>query len=270
MITFIVDAAIVLALAFFAWRGAKKGLILMAFSLLAVFVAWFGARAVTDSFTRPVANIIRPSIELHIEQALSAQTPAGDAEARPSSGVSGGDGTAEPSPSVPAVVLPGTSISATHNSYAGYTLEQVLESLEQSGLFLGLQGFLAQAVEEERLEVVTTAVEAAAAYLAELAAGALLFALSFLLILLLWFLVSRALDLAFRLPILHSVNAALGAVLGLVKGVVIALVVVWLLRVSGVLTDANAGPVANLMTLEGLSLALNNLIQNAAGFSAAA
>ncbi len=257
MITFIVDAAIVLALAFFAWRGAKKGLILMAFSLLAVFVAWFGARAVTDSFTRPVANIIRPSIELHIEEALSAQPPAGDAEARPS-------------PSVPAVALPGTSISAAHNSYAGYTLEQILEALEQSGLFLGLQGFLLEAVEDERLEVVTTAVEAAAAYLAELAAGALLFALSFLLILLVWFLVSRALDLAFRLPVLHSVNALGGGLLGLVKGVVIALVVVWLLRVSGVLTDSSAGPVASLMTIEGLSRTLNNLIQNAAGFSAAA
>ncbi len=257
MITCIIDVAIVLALAFFTWRGAKKGLILMLFSLLAVFVAWFGAKAVADSFTRPVANIIRPSIELHIERALSGQAPAGDGEA-------------EPSPSAPAIALPGSSISAAQASYAGYSLEQVLTALDQSELFTGLRGFLIEAVEEEQLQVVTTAVEAAAAYLAELMAGALLFALSFLLILLVWFLASRALDLAFRLPILHSVNAVGGALLGLVKGVIIALVVVWLLRVAGVLTDSTAGPVANLMTVEGLSRMLDDLIQNAAGFSVAA
>ena len=45
------------------------------------------------------------------------------------------------------------------------------------------------------LEVTTTAAAAVAAYLAQLVANALLFGLSFLLILLVWFLVSRALDL---------------------------------------------------------------------------
>ena len=62
MTTYIIDIAIFLALAFFAWRGAKRGLILTLFSLLAIFVAFFGARAVASTFSQPVADILRPSI----------------------------------------------------------------------------------------------------------------------------------------------------------------------------------------------------------------
>ena len=69
-----------------------------------------------------------------------------------------------------------------------------------------------------------------AAYLAGLIAWAALFILSFFLILLVCFLVSHALDLAFRLPILSAVNTAGGALLGLVKGALLLFFAVWLLR----------------------------------------
>ena len=58
MTTYIIDIAIFLALAFFAWRGAKRGLILTLLSLLAIFVAFFGARAVASTFSQPVADIL--------------------------------------------------------------------------------------------------------------------------------------------------------------------------------------------------------------------
>jgi len=241
MTTYIIDIAIFLALAFFAWRGAKRGLILTLFSLLAIFVAFFGARAVASTFSQPVADILRPSIQQSINGVLTGQTPG----ALPSPGPEGSpspapeDGT-EPEPD--------------------FTLQEVLDLIGESELFSGLRGFLEEAVEEQVLEVTTTAAAAVAAYLAQLAANALLFGLSFLLILLVWFLISRALDLTFRLPILSAVNTIGGLLIGLLKGVLLMLVVVWLARLCGLITDANAGPLARLMTIEGLSGMLRSMM----------
>ena len=141
-----------------------------------------------------------------------------------------------------------------------FTLQEVLDLIGESELFSGLRVFLEEAVEEQVLEVTTTAAAAVAAYLAQLVANALLFGLSFLLILLVWFLVSRALDLTFRLPILSAVNTVGGLVIGLVKGVLLMLVVVWLARLAGLIDDASAGPLARLMTIEGLSGMLRSLM----------
>jgi len=249
MIPTIIDIAILLVLAFFTWRGAKKGLILTLFSLVAIFVAWFGAKGIAGAFSGPVANIIRPSIQLAVDEAVSGVVPAGPEK--------------DPSPSSsPSVVLPGSPVDiGTEDAGSGLTLRQVADALERSDLYIGLRGFVDEAVEEDRLEVTSTAEAAVTYYLAELTANALLFGLSFLLILLVWYLISRALDLAFHLPILAAVNAVGGAILGLAKGVLLMLVVIWLARLSGLLTDELAGPVAANMTVEGLSDLLRSLVK---------
>ena len=247
MTTYIIDIAIFLALAFFAWRGAKRGLILTLFSLLAIFVACFGARAVASTFSQPVADILRPSIQQSINGVLTGQTPG----ALPSPGP---EGSPSPAPEASAAPEDGTEPEPD------FTLQEVLDLIGESELFSGLRGFLEEAVEEQVLEVTTTAAAAVAAYLAQLAANALLFGLSFLLILLVWFLISRALDLTFRLPILSAVNTIGGLLIGLLKGVLLMLVVVWLARLCGLITDANAGPLARLMTIEGLSGMLRSMM----------
>ena len=250
--TYIIDIALLLALAFFAWRGAKKGLILTLFSLLAVFVAFFGARAISAQFTQPVADILRPTIQHTIDGVLDGHSPGAGAVDP------GSDSSPAPSAD-PAPVRPGTYDPA-EDPQGDFTLQEVLDLIGESELFSGLREFLEEAVEEHTLEVTTTAAAAVAAYLARLAAAALLFGLSFLLILLVWFLVSRALDLAFRLPVLSAVNAVGGLLIGLLKGILVLLVVVWLARLAGVIDDASAGPVARLMTVEGLSRLLRSLL----------
>lgn len=248
MTTYIIDIAIVLILVFFAWRGAKKGLILTLFSLLSIFVAFFGARAVAANFATPVANIIRPSIQLTIDKVLTGQTP----ETVPESSQS-------PSPSAPPETPGEGQDDPTVHSH-DFSLEQILTLLDESGLFPGLRDYLADAIEEKALEVTTTASAAVSAYLAQLAATALLFGLSFILILLIWFLVSRALDLAFKLPILSAVNTLGGLLFGLIKAILMVLVLVWLARLAGFITDANAGPVVSLMSVERLSGLLRSLM----------
>lgn len=246
MTTYIFDIAIVLALIFFAWRGGKKGLILTVFSLLSIFVAFFGARFVSTQFAKPVANIIRPSIQLTIEEVLTGQTP---------------DGAPASTPAV--LPIPGQQADGEEETAppaADFTLQQILDLLDESELFSGLRDYLEDAIEDKTLEITTTAAAAVSSYLSQLMAAALLFGLSFVGILLVWFLASRAMDIAFKLPILSAVNTGGGAALGLVKGVLVLLVLVWLARLAGLVSDANAGPVVRMMTVPRLSELLHTLM----------
>ena len=254
MQAYIIDIVIILVLAFYVWRGAKKGLILTLFSLLAIFVAFFGAKAVATNFAKPVANIIRPSIQLTIEGVITGKTPADLPAASPAP--SGSQPDTSPAPSESPEASP-------ENSPAGngdFTLQQILDLMGENEVFSGLRGFLEDAIEEKTLEVTTTAAAAVSAYLARLIATALLFGLSFLLILLLWFLISRALDLAFKLPLLSAVNGIGGGLIGLIKGALVVMVVVWLARLAGFITDVNTGPVTRLMTVQALGDLLRSLM----------
>lgn len=249
MTTYLIDIIILLILAFFTWRGAKKGLILTLFSLLALFAAFFGAKAVAANLSEPVANIIRPSIQLSIEGALTGKTP----DELPADSAAPGLPESSGAPAVSA------DPAEPSDTSGDFTVEQILELMGENELFSGLRSFLEDAVEEKTLEITTTAAAAVAAYLAQLIAAALLFGLSFLVILLLWFLISRALDLAFRLPVLSTVNGLGGGLIGLIKGAVVVMVLVWLARLAGLVTEANSGPVTRLMTVQALGDLLRSL-----------
>ena len=47
-----------------------------------------------------------------------------------------------------------------------------------------------------------------------------------------WSLISRALDLAFRLPVLSALNRWSGALVGLVRGMLVVYLLCWLLKGS--------------------------------------
>ena len=75
-------------------------------------------------------------------------------------------------------------------------------------------------------------ISSTAAFIAARIAWLVLYVLSFVLILILWCILSHALDLAFRLPVLSGLNHWSGALLGLVKGVVVVYAAAWLLKDS--------------------------------------
>lgn len=242
----IVDLIILAVLAFFAWRGARKGLILSLFSLLALVVAFYGAKYVSTTFTSPVADILRPSIQLSINELLSGESPD-SLSALPSSA---GESTSDEAPS------------------SDFTPEQILRLLDQSGAFPGLREYLETAIHEEALSITSSAAAAVARYLARVAASALLFGVSFLVILLLWGLAGRALDLTFRLPILSAVNAIGGLLFGLLKAVIVLAILVWVGQLLGLITAENSGTITSLMSLERLSAAMGQLILRAVSASA--
>ena len=220
--TYIFDILIVALLALFAWRGAAKGLVLSLCGLAAVFVAFFCAQFLSDQFCVPVAGILRPIV---------TQT------------IRGAD--AEPVPS---------------NPEQGYTVEELLSSIQEKGLFEGFPALLEQGVADDSLgRGSLSPLDALAGYLSKAIARALLFGGSFLAILLIWFLVSHALDLAFHLPILSQVNTAGGLLAGLVKGGLLAVVLVWLGQLAGVIPIPPETPVLSLFTVDRLWELLSEL-----------
>ena len=74
------------------------------------------------------------------------------------------------------------------------------------------------------------AVRALAEYVAVQLTRTVLFLLCFVLILAGWFVLSHALDLAFKLPVLSTLNQWSGAAVGLVKGGVLLFIACWLFR----------------------------------------
>ena len=230
---YLIDVVILLLLAFFAWRGAVKGLILSLCGLAAVFVAFFAAQFLSDAFCVPVANIIRPVIENSITETMEDAIKHTEFSA-----VDGG--VAERVEEIP--------------------LSGVLSTIQDNAMFQGLTRFLEDAVKNKVLQQgVRTAVQAVSEYISLLIARAVLFGVSYIAVLLVWFLVSHALDLAFHLPILAEVNLAGGLVLGLVKGVLLIIVLVWLGQLAGLVPAEPDTPVLSLFTVKRLGELLESL-----------
>ncbi|HIT32958.1 MAG TPA: CvpA family protein [Candidatus Enterenecus stercoripullorum] len=238
---YLFDILILAVLVFFAWRGAKKGLILTLCSLAGIFIAFFGARLISAEFYRPVANIVEPGIYQTILGAEPEGGAAPEASAPPSYESEGE--LEQPAPT--------------------YTMDELLSSIHEAGLFSGLAAFIDKAaVSDDGIEASEsrTPAEALAGYIAQLISKAGLFALSFLILLLGWFLVGHMLDLAFHLPILSAVNFAGGLVLGLLKAALLVIVLVWLGQLAGWIPADPDTPLLSLFTLRSLSQLLNGLL----------
>lgn len=225
---FTFDVIIIVVLILFAWRGAAKGLILSLCGLAAVFVAFFAAQFVSEQFCVPVSNIIRPVVAQSFWDLMPEQPVAAEGE--------------EP-------------------VEAAYTLDQVLNSVLKEGLFEGFSSFLEEGVKSKAVEKDSriSPVDALAGYLALGIARTLLFSIVFFGGLLASFLLSHALDIAFKLPILAEVNLAGGLLLGLVKGVLVAMVLVWVGQLAGVVPNPPETPVLSLFTVDKLGELLQNL-----------
>lgn len=221
---YIFDIAIVLLLAFFAWRGAAKGLILSLCGLAAVFVAFFAAQFISDAFCAPVGNILRPII---------IQT------------VRGADAEPEVDP---------------ENPEAGYTADELLGAIQEKGLFEGFSEFLEQGIANDTVgHSPLSPLDSLAGYLSKGIAKALLFGIVFIGVQLAWFLISHAMDLAFKLPILSEVNLAAGLILGLAKGILLIIVLVWLGQLTGIVPADPDTPILALFTVKRLGDLLASL-----------
>lgn len=71
MMYLLYDVAVVAILAFFVWRGWKKGLLLSLCGLAVVLVSFLGAGFIADTLDTPLADAIAPKLEETIDEQLT-------------------------------------------------------------------------------------------------------------------------------------------------------------------------------------------------------
>lgn len=183
------DVLLVAALIFFTLRGAKKGFVLTLCSLVAVLVAIIGANLLADALAPKVAEAIQPTIQQSIQETLDQQVASQTAGAQ----------------------------------------EALAALREKGGLYLWAADALESTLDGGLTDTITHVATVAATTVAAQLARGLIFLVGFVVVLILWWILSHALDLVAKLPVLHTLNDGLGGVIGFVKGLIIAYVAVWAL-----------------------------------------
>lgn len=198
----LLDVLLIAVLLFFVFRGAKKGFVLTLCSLVAVVVAFLGANILADTMAPKVAEALQPKLEAVIEESLTE-------------------------------ALRNTQFTTSDGDVAASTeeisLSGVLEVLQENALYKQFLSGVEKALEEGAASTAATAAARVAAVVAAQLARGLIFLVGFVVVLLVWTLLSHALDLVAKLPVLNTLNNGLGGLIGLVKGVAIAYVAVWAL-----------------------------------------
>ncbi len=205
------DLAVGAILLLFALMGKKRGFVLTLFGLLAVFVAFLGGAFLSDLMAPQVGLLIQPVVEEHVSELLQKVVSEG-----------------QWSVSAPAV----SAVLENLNLADQLPVEQALAALEGTDIYRVFGDALNRAMEAGVLNMTTTAAGAIAGFVAREVARVVLFLVCFVVVMVAWKLLAHALDLAFRLPVLSSINAMMGGVLGFVKGAMLVFIAVWLLKDS--------------------------------------
>ena len=214
----IADGLVLAVLLIFACIGARRGLILSLCGLLAFVVAFLGASFAARTLSPAVADALEPKFAAAIEEQLNASLLA-QAEAGEQAALSAED--------VP--------------------LEGVLDALREMGFYETLIDAVDRAVESGVTAAAAGAAAAVAAAVAQSAAYLILFLAGFVVILVGWRLLSRALDLVARLPGLHFLNKTGGALFGLIQACILLWIALWLLQFWGDVLPAGAAEHTRLL-----------------------
>ena len=199
----VLDLILAALLLVFLWRGYSKGVVLTLCGLLAVFVALIGGSVLADTLAQPVARTVVPALEGALQDAIGSYfqyTP------------------------------PAADSSVPDTFFSDLTVPEALEALQSSPVFGGLAEAFAQAVDQGVQSGAAGVVRALAEYAALQLTRMVLFLVCFVVVLAAWTLLSRALDLAFHLPVLSTLNHWAGALAGLATGLLVAATALWLLR----------------------------------------
>ena len=205
----IFDVIIAALLLLAVWRGYKKGFVLTLCGFLALFVAFIGATVISNTLAEPVARTMRPIVEHQIQQVLDEKVS--DAI---------------------------TAVGEDTEEHISIPLQEALDLLKESKVFKGFADAFQKSVNDGMVAATANAARVISDYIARQLAQTLLFLVSFVLLLAVWYLISHALDLAFRLPILSSLNRWSGAALGLLRGGLMVFIACWLLKGSFLPQDA--------------------------------
>lgn len=196
----IMDAVAAAVLLGFVLWGAKKGLLRSLAGFLVVLVSLFGASMIASTFSAPAAKLLAPAIEKHIETRVEEEIRK----------------------NLPKGSMPGT------------VPEELEDLLDLLGLDAKQRDTLADQARETIRETGASAATAVVENLARSFLYGLLYTVSFTVLSVLLHLLVRGLNLVFRLPGLHGLNALGGGLLGLLEGALLLFLAAWVMRLLGV------------------------------------
>lgn len=190
----VIDLILLAVLLAFALHGLRRGLILSLFSLLSILVALIGAVLLSNLWSPALSQRLQPILQPTVSSAVQSALPE--------------------------------RLSST---------DSLLGLLEDAELPFGLGNYLPEATETvpedaEENTWVTELSDFLTEKLADSIAKNGLFLVCFLLILLVWKLLARTLNLVAALPGLNILNKLGGFVLGALRGALLLFLLAWLAR----------------------------------------
>lgn len=198
----IIDPILVAIIAFCAWNGYRKGFIMGISGVLALIVAFYAAQIVADTYSQEFTSMLKPFVSGIVDNAV-ADAQKDDEESYEENDVYG----------VTYSALGNIGILKTA---ADDIAQEIAEKVERTG----------QTMREEIVSLLCSKI-----------AYVLTAVIVFLLVLIVFTVITNIINLAFKMPGLELVNGVAGGVFGFVKGAVIVAVIAWVMRYLGMLID---------------------------------
>lgn len=211
-----------------AWRGLFRAVVGLLMVILALTGATFAARELTPMATK----LLRPVIETSVTQKVDDAINGGSSSEN-------GDSVTPVEPHIGSDTSKDQTASTFSGaaSSSGNSTEDGAQTRLQAGELLKLMGWddtLTKSLSDRAAEKVQeTGVSLAMAVVDSVMESfvyMLLFALSFVVLMLLLHLVAKVLDIAMKLPGIHFLNGLGGALVGLIQGALLVFLAIWLLR----------------------------------------
>ena len=172
--------------------GMRRGFVLALCGVLSIVVALAGAKVAADQFSPVVTQAIAPRVETAIEARLNENV--GDAV---------------------------QNATGWDESFFDGDLGGILGIFQQSEAYQNAVSDIQDAIQSGVESAVQMAASSMAQEITQPVAWGTVYVIAFVVILLLWNLISKALDLVAKLPVLHFFNRLLGGACGLIKGILI-------------------------------------------------
>lgn len=208
------DLFILIFIPLLAYRGYKRGAFLSICGFLMCIVAFLGATFVTENLHEPVSRLVQPVVKQAITEVLEEALEGKNLLVEPPDDLEEGE---DP------------------ETYQYITVEYAFLFLESAPALEKYSGLI-QVAKESLTEGVNDFAGSASDVISEFigtkVARAAIFTVSFLLLLFIWSLSTKTLNLVFKLPFLAEFNQVIGAGIGFCLAVLLIFVGTWVTKGS--------------------------------------
>ncbi len=217
----LIDLVLIAIVAFSAWKGYRKGLILGVSGIIALIIAFFGARCVSNNYSQEFVSMLEPFVSGVVDSSLdkSDDNLLEDYEENTLEGE-----TAQ-------------TAAPAKNQSEEYSV--TYETLKTLGILRNSADSLTQEITDTVKSAGKTIRAAIVSTLSEKITYVITFALVFIMIVIVFTVLANIINLAFKLPGLDLLNGAGGLIFGLIKGMIFVYLIAWILSYLGVFIGKN-------------------------------